>query len=210
MDIKKMLDDMNPSKEVMKWIIVGLVALLTGTFAYQKFFGEKPVNAATYDAKISVLAKELFIMNTKYMNLSKRVQAEDISHAQAIADIQTYFEKRIKFVAENSKKDTKYLMDVLSMSEYKVQEKQVVFEEMKAPAKHVMDDSTIVEKSVVERETMEAPVEKANIDSIDSTTNQEQDTSVASEEPVINQSVDTVKKTGLVKRIWRKIVPRKQ
>jgi hypothetical protein len=56
---KKILDDINPSKEVMKWIIVVLCTILTGSYIYQKVSGNKSDDdIKTLKAKVETLEKK--------------------------------------------------------------------------------------------------------------------------------------------------------
>lgn len=118
MDIKEILDDLNPSPKVMKWIIVILSSIITSSYIYEKIVGEDN------DDKIN----ELIQQNINYKNrISNLENANKKSYAYdqylnnkingSIDNVKTYFDKRIEFIVSNQdSKNKKFILSVLNMS----------------------------------------------------------------------------------------------
>jgi len=122
LDIKEILDDLNPSKKVLKWMVIGLFSLLTGSFVYN---GLKPddINISNIEQQMQTL--RISVVQLQLHNKNVISELSKIKHdiKSSNSDVVAYVDKRITFVVKNSDKNKQYVLDVLEMS------KQTIIEE---------------------------------------------------------------------------------
>jgi hypothetical protein len=208
-----MLDDINPSKEVMKWIIVALCTILASSFIYQKITG----NSASDDikslkAKVELLEKRTEVLNANDHVFSIKYESVNVKLEGSITNLKNYFDKRMEFVISNEDtKNKKFIMSVFEMSNVNVNSlipksmAAPALEKMAAPALMLEKEEAPVNKEAVEEnsnDTSKVAEEKVQSAPIDTAPTEVQRTEIVQNINDVSVKTDTVKKS-LFKRIFK-------
>ena len=202
LDVKKILDDINPSKEVMKWIIVALCTILASSFIYQKVTGNSSADdIKNLKAKVELLEKKTSVLDGNDHTFYVKYIALDGKVTGSITNLKNYFDKRLEFVISNEDdKNKKFILSVLDMG--------------KVTATSLIPN-VMLEKSMaapkLESDSMPAEVVEQQTNTIDSSESVESVESVKIDtvaniviptEQKLNK-LDTIKKPGFLKRFLK-------